>query len=131
MANPADLTKYASEAVRRRNPELFAQPKPHDVPGAIKRQRGRPEGEFQDAVSAYAESRGWLCYHTFDSRRSVSGFPDLVMLRGHRQVVAELKHGDNRVTPEQDVWLRAFVDAGAQVYEWRDRDWPEIERVLR
>ncbi len=129
MPKHTDFVANASESVKRRNPELFLESRPHNLPGVLRR-KGRPEGEFQDAVIAYAESRGWLCYHTFDSRRSVSGFPDLVMLRGHRQVIAELKHGDNRVTPEQDAWLRAFVDTGAQVYEWRERDWPEIERVL-
>lgn len=45
---------------------------------------------MQSVVDA-ARLNGWLVYHTHDSRRSAEGFPDLVMLRLSRMVVAELK----------------------------------------
>jgi hypothetical protein len=74
--------------------------------------------------------RGWLAYHTHDSRRSAPGFPDLVMLRGLRLLVAELKVGRNRLTRDQAVWLAAFRAAGVECHEWRPDDWPEIEVAL-
>jgi hypothetical protein len=114
------------DSARARNKELLEPP----VVRTLKERKGRPEGEFQDALIAYAESLGWLVYHTFDSRRSVPGFPDLILLRGHRQVVAELKSERGRLSADQDKWQRAFLDTGCQVYIWRPGDWPEIERVL-
>jgi hypothetical protein len=120
-----DYLRNMAPKVRARNEKL--EPK---VAETLRTRKGRPEGELQDAVLAFAHLHGWLCYHTFDSRRSVPGFPDLILLRGHRQVVAELKSHKGRVSEEQDKWLRAFVDAGCQVYEWRPDDWAEIERVL-
>ena len=35
------------------------------------------EKGFQAAVVELARLRGWLVYHTYDSRRSAKGFPDL------------------------------------------------------
>ena len=37
--------------------------------------------EFMPAVVELAKRFGWLLYHTHNSRRSASGFPDLVMVR--------------------------------------------------
>jgi len=123
----ADYLKHMSPAVRALNADLL-EPKVAET--LTKRKRGRPEGELQSAIIQRAELSGWMVYHTFDSRRSAPGFPDLVMLRGSRIVVAELKAGKNTLTIEQDRWLRAWLDAGVQVYEWRAGDEDEIERVL-
>ncbi|MEW6583441.1 MAG: VRR-NUC domain-containing protein, partial [Actinomycetota bacterium] len=49
------------------------------------------EAAFQDQVVDLARLRGWLVYHTFDSRHSAAGFPDLILARGDRLVAAELK----------------------------------------
>ena len=63
-----------------------------DIEEFIKAQyESMSEAQFQKIVEGYAKVMGWLYYHTQDSRRSQPGFPDLVMLRGDRQVVAELK----------------------------------------
>ena len=35
------------------------------------------EKKFQSQVVRIAKVFGWLCYHTYDSRRSEPGFPDL------------------------------------------------------
>lgn len=117
-----------SPAARERNKDLLE----FKVAQTLKERKGRLEGEFQDALIAYAEARGWLVYHTHDSRWSQSGFPDLVMLRENRIVIAELKAGSNTTTPEQDRWPRAWLDAGSQVSVWRagEGDGLEIERVL-
>jgi hypothetical protein len=124
-----DWLRNLSPAALARNKDLLEPPAGARIPKEHQT-RGRPEGEFQDSLIAYAESLGWLVYHTFDSRRSVHGFPDLILLRGHRQVVAELKSERGTLSADQDKWQRAFLDTGCQVYIWRATDWEEIERVL-
>ena len=59
------------------------------------------EKEFMAEVIAFAKRHGWLVYHTHDSRKSEKGFPDLILLKDLRLVVAELKVGTNQTTPEQ------------------------------
>jgi hypothetical protein len=59
-----------------------------------------------------------------------AGFPDLILVKPGRVVVAELKVGRNRPTPGQRAWLQAFESAGVPAYVWRPEDWPEVERVL-
>lgn len=97
---------------------------------------GVSEREFQSAVLELAGWCGWRCYHTYDSRRSEAGFPDLVMVRDGRLVVAELKSERGRVSAEQQGWLEAFglVAAGSagrvRVCVWRPADWAAIVEVL-
>ncbi len=88
------------------------------------------EKQFQAQVVGLARLCGWRVYHTHDSRRSEPGFPDLVLLKGVRAVVAELKVGRNTTTAEQREWLAAWRAAGVETYEWRPADWPAIERLL-
>ena len=45
------------------------------------------EKAFQTAVVELAELCGWKVYHTYDSRRSAPGFPDLVLGPGNRAAV--------------------------------------------
>jgi hypothetical protein len=90
------------------------------------------EKAFQSQVVQLAKLCGFETYHTFDSRRSNRGFPDLVLLnpkRG-RLVFAELKAARGKTTPEQDVWLANLRAAGQEVYLWYPADWDEIEQTL-
>jgi hypothetical protein len=89
------------------------------------------ERDLQRYVLDVARARGWLVYHTFDSRRSQPGFPDLILLRADRQVVTELKVGRNKPTDAQELWLDAFHEAGAQVCVWREGDLDAIAETLR
>jgi hypothetical protein len=60
------------------------------------------------------------------------GWPDLVMLRGDRIVVAELKaDGAPGPRPEQRAWLDAWRAVGAEVYVWRPADFGALHEVLR
>ena len=59
------------------------------------------------------------------------GFPDLVMTRADRAIVAELKSEAGRLSPEQVLWLASFKAAKVETYVWRPRDLDEIERTLR
>ena len=70
------------------------------------------EKQFQAQVVQLAKLCGWLVYHTFDSRRSAPGFPDLRMIRAGVLLAIELKVGNNRCSPQQFAWLSAFRAAG-------------------
>lgn len=91
------------------------------------------EAQLQAAVLELASILGYLVYHTYDSRRSQKGFPDLTLVRGDRLLFVELKDAKRKVTPEQKVWLAALNETGADVFVWRPKDWlsGQIETVLR
>lgn len=90
------------------------------------------EAEFQRLVVEYAEWNGWKTYHTFDSRRSNAGFPDLVLVRKRRLLFVELKSEKGRVTNDQKAWLADLqLCPGVDTCLWRPSDWPKIEVVLR
>lgn len=92
------------------------------------------EAQLQDAIVTTARLLGWLVYHTFDSRHSAAGFPDLVLVRRDRLIFAELKSEKGRLSRDQDAWLAALQDTRrVTVAVWLPRDWQsgEIEAVLR
>jgi len=90
------------------------------------------EKAFLQQVRDLAELCGWLVYHTYDSRRSPEGFPDLVLVRGDKVIFAELKSEKGRVRPEQRMWLDALEKVRkAEACLWRPSDWDRIVEVLR
>jgi len=104
------------------------------------------EAQWQQQVVDLAKLGGWRSYHTFDSRRSAPGFPDLTLVRPPELVFAELKAEKGRTTPEQEAWLEDLEvvaqcillnDEGLggdevpiQVFVWRPSDFDEVRRVL-
>ena len=93
-----------------------------------------PEADLQARVIALARALGWLEYHTFDSRRSQAGFPDLVLAhRTHGVLFRELKREALQPTNEQIVWLALLGASGADAAVWRPSDLLEgrVERELR
>lgn len=88
-----------------------------------------PEAAWQSRVTDYATLMGWTWYHTYSSKRSTAGFPDLALFR-ERVVFAELKSERGRVTREQAEWRRVVEHAGAEYHLWRPSDWDEVRRVL-
>jgi hypothetical protein len=93
------------------------------------------EVAFLATVTELATLTGWLVYHTYDSRRSQAGFPDLVLARGDRLIFAELKTDKGRIRPAQIEWLDrlgavASSQPGISVYLWRPKDWAGIEKIL-
>ena len=88
------------------------------------------EKQFQVSVVKEAKRLGWRVFHVHDSRKSEAGFPDLVLLRGPRQVVAELKVGSNKPSAAQLNWLEWFADAGVENHVWYPADWPKIMERL-
>ena len=93
------------------------------------------ERQLQDAVKRLARLLGYRVYHTYDSRRSDPGYPDLVMVRTRpaRYLNAELKSEAGRLTRDQAAWLSDLRAAGVEVHVWRPKDWLDgtIEAVLR
>jgi hypothetical protein len=80
----------------------------------------------------------WKVYHTFDSRRSTAGWPDLAMTRSGirnnpaRLVLAELKSAKGRLTPEQMDWLFTLGQVPhVETYCWRPADWDQIVNILK
>jgi len=96
--------------------------------------KGPTEAQFQRQVIQLAHLLGWRSYHTHDSRRSAAGFPDLVLCRERggvpRLIFAELKVRKNRLSDEQQAWLTALVNTGAEAYEWRPEDFDDIRDLL-
>ena len=90
-----------------------------------------PETEdgFQQWAIEQAQWRGWMVYHTHDSRRSEPGFPDLVLVR-ERVLFRECKTDTGSLTPEQSQWLDRLVKAGADASVWRPADRRSIEKEL-
>lgn len=93
------------------------------------------EAELLDAVRKLSLLTSWLFYHTHDSRRSDSGWPDTVLLnvRQRRIIFAELKTRTGRVRPMQGVWLAALAAIGMETAVWRPEHWHDgtIRRVLQ
>jgi len=103
------------------------------------------ESEWQDDVIALAKLNGFTVAHFRPvrvQRRDGSvyyctpvqgdgaGFPDLLMIRGERMLVAELKVGYNKPSLEQSAWLDAFRAAGVEAYVWYPKDWDEVQGKL-
>jgi hypothetical protein len=79
------------------------------------------ENELQEHIrSILADLPGVLWYHTHDSRRSHSGFPDLVCVGPGGVLFRELKREGKKPTPAQAQWLTALVRAGQDACVW----WP-------
>lgn len=93
---------------------------------------GTTERVLLTRIRRLAKEHGWRCYHTYDSRHSEEGYPDLTLARQGRLIFAELKSQKGRLTGAQVIWshlLRSTVP-GIEVYVWRPQDWPTIVTIL-
>ena len=106
---------------------LASSPRPAPAPPA----EGISEKEFQAKVIELVKSYGWMAYHTFDSRRSEAGFPDLLLLRGEEIVVLELKVPPNKATAKQRAWLKAFERAHVGAHLVYPTDWNLLVEGLK
>ena len=83
------------------------------------------EEHFQAAIITAARLLGWTVYHTYDSRRSNPGFPDLVLVKD-RVKFREVKRQGGKLTEDQVDWLERLTAAGADAGVWRPADWDVI-----
>lgn len=121
-----------------------ARPDPitDDPPPAdrTKKKRDRPEGKFQTKVINLAHANGWLVHHVAPARvngrmmtairDADAGFPDLVLAKGGRLLIRELKTDTTYPNPAQRMWGDMLVSSGTDYRVWRPRDWADIEATL-
>lgn len=97
------------------------------------------EKALQQHIVDAARKLGYLVYHTFDSRRSEPGYPDLTMVHPQQKriIFAELKREGKHPTDAQYRWLFGIAviahdETPIRAYIWRPSDWlsGEIERAL-
>src|SRR5215469_3352029 len=77
------------------------------------------ETELDNQIRAIAKDLGLKRYHTFDSRKSPSGFPDLVLAGPGGVLFRELKRQDKKPTAAQQEWLTVLTQAGQDAGVWR------------
>ena len=90
------------------------------------------EADLQRAVIDLARMFGWRIAHFRPAHTAKGwrtpveadgkGWPDLVMIRPPRIVIAELKVGRNQVTEDQATWLELFRQANLETHVWRETD---------
>jgi hypothetical protein len=102
--------------------------------------RGQPapvsEAVWQRAMQRLLDHHGFAYrYHTWNSRRSPAGFPDLIAvhhLAGRPLLAIEIKTDAGQVTPAQQAWLEALGGCTGVVAEvWRPSMLEEICQKLR
>ncbi len=87
------------------------------------------ENEFLFVITRGTRSRPGLCvllgitwYHPHDSRRSVSGWPDLALCGRRGLILRELKTAAGRLSAAQRQWGERLSVAGADWGVWRPAD---------
>lgn len=89
------------------------------------------EKEWQLAVNQLLALHGWRSYHTFDSRRSSEGFPDVIALKPPRMLAVELKTDKGKPTQAQLDWLNAFAGVDqVEAHIWVPRGLDAIMEIL-
>lgn len=96
------------------------------------------EKDWQAQVVGVLQDVGFITYHTYNSRRSTAGFPDLVAVKPPRVLFIELKkqnvprHKPTRTEIAQIIWRVALLQCpGVETYLWRPEDWDAIVEILR
>lgn len=89
------------------------------------------ERDFQQQVLDLARIYRWLVYHTWDSRNSAAGFPDLVLVRAPRIIFAELKVKGLLPSSAQQQWIDQLDRCnGAEVYVFYPEHLEQIAQLL-
>lgn len=110
---------------RQRSPALLDELRRYDPPKAT-------EAQFLRQIRDLAKILGWETYHPFLSRWSERGFPDIVLCRPPRLILAELKTDTGRTTEAQVRWGELLAACpGVEYHLWRPAMLDEIAAVLR
>ena len=99
------------------------------------------ETAFANTILEWAAIYGWKRFHVRNSGyagksyvQGDKGFPDLLLFKLPRVVVAELKVGTgvrSKPRTEQQEWLDLFAAMpNVEVYVWHPSDWTSILRLL-
>lgn len=105
--------------------------------GSLGAARPLTEKQWQQRVVDFARLKRWKVYHTFDSRHSAAGFPDLVLVRAPHIIFAELKtdRAASKLSPAQQMWIDALAECmptnpHVEVYVWRPANWSDVRAIL-
>lgn len=98
--------------------------------GQATREMKMSEAAFQKRITDLCDWLGLRWHHEVDSRKSKSGFPDLVIVAPARVIFAELKTEKGRLTAEQEAWVQSLNRAGVLAFVWRPQDWESIKNLL-
>lgn len=88
------------------------------------------EAPWQRQALQLAALYRWTAHWNGDSRRTVAGWPDLVLLGHDRALFIEMKKADGRVTKKQRETLDLLAAAGCEVAVLRPVDIGLLARVL-
>ena len=88
------------------------------------------EAELQNAVIDLCKLLKWRWFHPYDSRRSVAGWPDLVLVKD-RIIFVELKSEKGRLSPAQRQWRDDIQGAGGEWYLIRPTGLADFAKVLQ
>jgi len=80
------------------------------------------EKQLQAAVIEMCRVYGIACYHTYNSERSVPGWPDLALCGARGFITRELKAEYGKTTIEQEHWGWLLRQAGVSWDIWRPDD---------
>jgi hypothetical protein len=132
----SELPEWAQKQLREKLNLSPSLPSNSEFSESIKKvhtlHRSQLEKAFMGQVLELADLHGWLSYHSYDSRRSTPGFPDLVMVRNKTLIFAELKTAKGKPSKEQTKWLEALSQVETvSSHIWKPSNWQEIEGVLR
>ena len=90
-----------------------------------------PEGTLLAEIRKLAKVHGWVCFHTYDSRKSEPGFPDVTLCDGTSLLMYELKTNTGKLTPEQAQWQALLAHTGlVETGIWRPSMWRQIAARL-
>ena len=86
------------------------------------------EGAFESHIVERATAAGWHCH---GARLAPQGFPDLLLVKDERCIVAELKRNDGCVSAAQAIWLEVLRRVTRMdVAVWRPEDWLTVTDAL-
>jgi VRR-NUC domain-containing protein len=109
--------------------------RPLDGPRSLVPASAMAEKRFQMQLLQVARLAGWIAYHTFDSRKSPEGFPDVILVRpepGRGPVYAwECKTARGKVTMPQQMWLTALDGKTISARVVRPSDLEDLVRLLQ
>lgn len=98
---------------------------------ATKPPSGIAEKDWQAQVVELAQLYRWRVYHTYDSRRSHEGWPDLILARPPELLAVELKTDTGRLRPAQREWLDTLTACHVEIAVWRPRDFEAVHSRLK
>jgi hypothetical protein len=80
------------------------------------------ERSLQASIIEICRLYGIAWYHTFDSRRSARGWPDLALCGGRGFITRELKSDQGTLTADQERWADRLRQVGISWAVWRPAD---------